>query len=50
MPAMAAHWDDAYAHGDTARSWFQQQPIMSLRMLDAARVTPDSSVIDIGGG
>jgi SAM-dependent methyltransferase len=48
--AAAAHWDDAYAHGDTGCSWFQQQPVMSLRMLDAAGVTPDVSVIDVGGG
>jgi trans-aconitate methyltransferase len=46
----ASHWDDAYAHGDATRSWFQRQPVMSLRMLDAAGVTPDDSVIDVGGG
>ncbi|MDQ2812921.1 MAG: hypothetical protein M3Z75_13860 [Actinomycetota bacterium] len=28
--AGAAHWDAAYAHGDGTRSWFQQQPGMSL--------------------
>jgi trans-aconitate methyltransferase len=44
------HWDDAYAHGDATRSWFQRQPAMSLRMLDAAGVTPADSVIDVGGG
>jgi trans-aconitate methyltransferase len=46
----ASHWDDTYAAGDTTRSWFQQQPGMSLRMLDAAGVQPDASVIDVGGG
>jgi protein-L-isoaspartate O-methyltransferase len=49
-PGSAAHWDEAYAHGDTMRSWFQATPEMSLRMLDAAGVTAASSVIDVGGG
>ena len=31
----AARWDDAYALGDTSRSWFQREPALSLRMLDA---------------
>ena len=47
---MAAHWDEAYAQGDTTRSWFQAAPEMSLRMLDAAGVTPADSVIDVGSG
>lgn len=46
----AQHWDDAYAHGDTTRSWFQEQPGRSLAMLDRAGVTQEDSVIDIGGG
>jgi hypothetical protein len=46
----AEHWDSAYAHGERTRSWFQQYPGASLRMLDAAGVTSQDSVIDIGGG
>ena len=46
----ASHWDDAYAAGETTRSWFQQHPGMSLRMFDAAGVQADASVIDVGGG
>ncbi len=46
----AAHWDDAYTQGDVTRSWFQQHPATSLRMLDAAGVTPGDSLIDVGGG
>ena len=38
-PALAGHWDDAYAQGDTCRSWFQPEPVLSLRMLAAAGVT-----------
>jgi trans-aconitate methyltransferase len=47
---VAQHWDAAYAHGDTTRSWYQAEPMMSLRMLDAAGITPAAAVIDIGGG
>jgi hypothetical protein len=46
----AEHWDLTYAQGDRTRSWFQYYPGASLRMLDAAGVTPRDSVIDIGGG
>ncbi len=47
---LMTHWDAAYAQGDTTRSWFQEDPRMSLRMLDAAGVTAADSVIDVGGG
>jgi hypothetical protein len=46
----AAHWDDAYAHGDDTRSWYEEQPDMSLRMLDAAGVSAADALIDVGGG
>jgi trans-aconitate methyltransferase len=46
----AAHWDDAYAQGDDARSWFEQHPDMSLRMLDSAGVSTVDALIDAGGG
>ena len=49
-PALAGHWDDAYALGDASRSWFQPEPVLSLRMLDAADVTAASALIDVGGG
>ena len=45
-----AHWDDAYARGEEAVSWFQAYPTASLKMLDAPEVSADDSVIDIGGG
>ena len=47
---LVAHWDEAYAQGEATCSWFQQQPGMSLRMLDAAGVLAADSVIDVGGG
>jgi trans-aconitate methyltransferase len=46
----AAHWDAAYAQGDETRSWFEEHPDMSLRMLGAAGVSAAEAVIDVGGG
>jgi trans-aconitate methyltransferase len=46
----AAHWDAAYAQGDDTRSWFEEHPGMSLRMLGAAGVSAADAVIDVGGG
>jgi Methyltransferase domain len=48
--AIASHWDDAYAQGETTRSWFEEQPDMSLRMLGSAGVSAADAVIDVGGG
>jgi trans-aconitate methyltransferase len=46
----AAHWDDAYAHGDDTWIWFEKHPDMSLRMLDDAGVAATDALIDVGGG
>ena len=46
----AEHWDQTYRHGDTTRSWFQSEPVWSLRMLDRVGIGPADSVIDVGGG
>ncbi len=46
----AAHWDAAYAQGDGTRSWFEEHPDMSLRMLDCAGVSAADALIDVGGG
>jgi hypothetical protein len=46
----AEHWDRTYGHGDTTRSWFQSEPVWSLRMLDRVGIGPAESVIDVGGG
>jgi SAM-dependent methyltransferase len=46
-----AHWDRVYAtKASDAVSWFQPEPALSLRLLAAAGMTPESCVIDIGGG
>jgi trans-aconitate methyltransferase len=46
----ADHWDEAYGHGDTTRSWYQNQPAYSLQVLDRCDATRDDSLIDVGGG
>jgi len=46
----AGHWDTAYAHGHSTRSWFQDRPAASLRMLEGAAVSVRDSLIDVGGG
>ncbi|MGH7910824.1 MAG: class I SAM-dependent methyltransferase [Candidatus Dormibacteraceae bacterium] len=45
-----ADWDAIYAQGETTRSWFQVEPVPSLRMLDRVGVSPEHGVIDVGGG
>ncbi|HXE81085.1 MAG TPA: class I SAM-dependent methyltransferase [Vicinamibacterales bacterium] len=45
------HWERIYAtrrEGDV--SWFEAAPAVSLEMLDAAGVTRESCVLDVGGG
>ena len=45
------HWEHVYeTKASNAASWFQPEPTVSLRLLDAAGMTTDSRVIDIGGG
>ena len=50
QPEGAATWDAAYAQGAGTRSWFEEHPRMSLRMLDAAGVLAGDALIDVGGG
>ncbi len=47
---LAAHWDAAYADGDTARSWYQPAARTSLELLAAATGHLPASVLDVGGG
>lgn len=47
----ADHWNGRYAAiGESSVSWFEQTPAVSLRLLDELGVTPQDSLIDIGGG
>jgi SAM-dependent methyltransferase len=46
-----AHWENVYAtKGENEVSWFQETPAPSLELMDLAQLTPDSAIIDIGGG
>jgi hypothetical protein len=45
------HWDTVYTtKGERDVSWFEAFPTTSLQMLEAAGVTPESCVLDVGGG
>ncbi len=46
----AAHWDAAYTQGDDTRSWYEDHPDMSLRVLASAGISAADAVIDVGGG
>jgi trans-aconitate methyltransferase len=46
-----AHWQNVYKEkGENQVSWFQEQPTISLELIEAAGAKPDSAIIDIGGG
>lgn len=45
------HWNRVYTtKSDEHVSWFEPLPTASVQMLKAARVAPESCVIDVGGG
>ena len=44
-------WQNVYAtKRDNEVSWFQGNPAPSLELIDLARPTPQSAIVDIGGG
>lgn len=49
--ARRQHWNTIYSQkGGREVSWFEALPEISLRMLGDAGLTPESCVIDVGGG
>src|SRR6202165_2969377 len=47
----SAHWETVDpTRRENERSWFQQTAAPSLEVIDLAQLTPDSALIDIGGG
>jgi 2-polyprenyl-3-methyl-5-hydroxy-6-metoxy-1,4-benzoquinol methylase len=45
------HWDRVYTDkADTALTWFQPEPSLSLALLDALHIEPGASVVDVGAG
>jgi ubiquinone/menaquinone biosynthesis C-methylase UbiE len=46
-----AHWQQVYTEkGENQVSWFQERPTVSLELIEAVGVNPNSAIIDIGGG
>jgi hypothetical protein len=46
-----AHWETVYTpKGENEVSWFQENPAPSIELIDLVRSTPDSAIVDIGGG
>ena len=46
-----SHWDAVYStRGEEQLSWFEALPSLSLRMMEAAGLTPETCVLDVGGG
>jgi len=47
----SAHWEAVYAtKGENEVSWFQESPAPSLELMELAQLTPESAIVDIGGG
>lgn len=46
------HWEAVHAStkDETDVSWFQDNPILSLQLIEQARSGKDAAIIDIGGG
>jgi 2-polyprenyl-3-methyl-5-hydroxy-6-metoxy-1,4-benzoquinol methylase len=46
-----SHWETVYTtKGENEVSWYQENPAPSLELIDLARPTPESAIVDIGGG
>jgi SAM-dependent methyltransferase len=46
-----SHWDTVYTRkAERDVSWFEAMPAESIRMLDAAGLTRETCIIDVGGG
>jgi trans-aconitate methyltransferase len=48
---VAAHWDDVYrSRAVDEVSWFQREPVLSLELIRETGLTPEQSIVDVGGG
>lgn len=46
-----SHWETVYTtKAEDEVSWFQENPAPSLELIDLARPTSESAIVDIGGG
>jgi SAM-dependent methyltransferase len=47
----AEHWDAAYERGPHALlSWHQEEPRISLELIEALAIPRDGAIVDVGGG
>jgi trans-aconitate methyltransferase len=45
------HWQTVYtSKGENELSWFQENPVPSLELIERAGANSDSAIVDIGGG
>ncbi|MGZ8689436.1 MAG: class I SAM-dependent methyltransferase, partial [Aeromicrobium sp.] len=45
------HWQEVYeTKSPTEVSWFQNEPVVSLELIDGLGVEPSEPIIDVGGG
>ncbi len=45
------HWQQTYQNKSPLEvSWYQKEPTLSLRLIEASGVSPEESIIDVGGG
>ena len=48
---LKAHWNAVYTtRREDEVSWFEPLPALSVQMMEAAGLGPDTCVVDIGGG
>src|SRR6516164_3193420 len=46
-----SHWQTVYTtKGENEVSWFQDNPALSLELIDLVRPAHDAAIVDIGGG
>lgn len=46
-----AHWENVYTKkGENEVSWFQEDPAQSFELIAEVSMSPDTAIIDIGGG
>jgi len=49
--ARAEHWQKVYTTKNEGEvSWFQEEPVISLELINGVRPNLDSAIVDVGGG
>ena len=51
MSDASEHWETVWSTRDRdALSWYQEDPSVSLDLIDACGMSPDDAIVDVGGG